>query len=278
MFAQRSSRFFLLIAMIPIFLCCACSDDTSPADPNVTPGPGNGDDPPARTPLLANHLSADELPLLTNAELDRVRLELSFYYGHTSHGSQIMAGLNLLAAQDVKYERPTFHEIGDDLGHTGDVTWAARTRTDLDANPGQWNVVMWSWCGGASDNTVEGINTYLQTMTDLESEYPDILFVYMTGHLDGTGEDGNLRARNNQIRQYCLDNNKILFDFANIESYDPDGTYYPDESDGCSWCSTWCSTHDCSFCNSGCAHSHCFNCYRKGMAFWTLMVDMLAVE
>jgi hypothetical protein len=48
----------------------------------------------------------------------------------------------------------------------------------------------------------------------------------MTGHLNGTGETGNVHIRNEQIRKYCKDNNKYLYDFNDIESYDPDGNYY----------------------------------------------------
>jgi len=106
----------------------------------------------------------------------------------------------------------------------------------------------------------------------LENDFPGVLFIYMTGHLDGTGPSGNLYQRNNQIRAYCSANDKILFDFADIESYDPDGTYYPDEGDACSWCTDWCAENDCEDCG-GCAHSHCFNCYQKGKAFWWMMAE-----
>jgi hypothetical protein len=95
----------------------------------------------------------------------------------------------------------------------------------------------------------------------------------MTGHLDGTGETGNLKIRNKQIRDYVAANNKILFDFADIESWDPGGSYYPNESDACNWCTAWCLTHTCPTCSS-CAHSHCFNCYNKGKAFWWLMARL----
>ena len=43
-----------------------------------------------------------------------------------------------------------------------------------------------------SDNTEAGIDTYLHTMSQLELEYPDVTFVNMTGHLDGTGVNGTL--------------------------------------------------------------------------------------
>jgi hypothetical protein len=132
---------------------------------------------------------------------------------------------------------------------------------------------MWSWCGGASDNTETGINIYLDSMSVLEMDYPSVTFVYMTGHLDGGGPEGNLYFCNNLIRDFCANNGKVLFDFADIESYDPDGTYYPYESDGCAWCSDWCAVHTCPGCGS-CAHSHCFNCYQKGKAFWWMMAKI----
>ncbi|MCX6835520.1 MAG: hypothetical protein NTW07_10375, partial [candidate division Zixibacteria bacterium] len=115
-----------------------------------------------------------------------------------------------------------------------------------------------------------GIDTYLYAMTDLEQDYSNITFVYMTGHLDGTGDAGNLNARNNQIRSYCIAHEKTLFDFADIETYDPDGTRYPSASDACEWCYDWCASHACPAC-ADCAHSHCFNCYQKGKAFWWMM-------
>jgi hypothetical protein len=114
-------------------------------------------------------------------------------------------------------------------------------------------------------------------------DYPHIVFMYMTGHLNGTGETGNLFARNNQIRDFCRANGKVLFDFADIESYDPDGNYFRDKraDDNCdyrldgasrNWADQWCAANpgQCPSCNS-CAHSRCLNCYQKGKAFWWLM-------
>lgn len=123
-----------------------------------------------------------------------------------------------------------------DLGNPTRVAWAAATRVYLDAHP-EVNVVMWSWCGQVSTASEADIATYLALMTDLETEYPQVMFVYMTGHLDGTGLAGNLHRRNEQIRVYCRSNGKILYDFADIETYDPDGTYYGDRfpTDGCNY-------------------------------------------
>ena len=99
------------------------------------------------------------------------------------------------------------------------------------------NVVIWSWCGQVSYCSDEVIEDYLQNMSQLEEDYPQVRFVYMTGHVDGSGLDGTLHRHNEMIRDYCIDNNKILYDFADIESYDPDGNYYGDRyvEDSCNY-------------------------------------------
>jgi hypothetical protein len=56
------------------------------------------------------------------------------------------------------------------------------------------NVVIWSWCGQVSSATEADITTYLGLMSGLESDFPSVTFVSMTGHLDGTGLGGSLKA------------------------------------------------------------------------------------
>jgi hypothetical protein len=208
---------------------------------------------------------------------EEVRSRFRIFYGHTSHGSQIISGLKMIEERHATlFQKPRFHEIGGDLGHRGDTGWAKTTRAFLARNPA-YNVVMWSWCAGGSDNSQKGINTYLQTMQKLEKKFPHVTFIYMTGHLDGSGRAGNrsngmpnLRKANAQIRAFCKKHNKVLFDFEDIESWDPNGKYYPDETDKCRWCTRWCVSNPCPPCDH-CAHSHCFNCFRKGKAFWWMM-------
>ncbi len=227
--------------------------------------------PATAAAIVADHTTVAKFAQIPQEYFDQIRANYRFFYGHTSHGSQILTGIGMLAYEyPLQCGSPSFFEYGDDLGAAGDITWVQPTRDFLNSNP-DYNVVMWSWCGGVSDNTEAGINSYLNAMEQLENEFPNVRFVYMTGHLDGTGAAGNLYARNNQIRQWCAANGKVLFDFADIESYDPDGAYYPDGSDACEWCYTWCATHTCTDCGGSCAHSHCFNCYQKAKAWWWIM-------
>lgn len=231
---------------------------------------GNPDDS-----YIAGHLASVAFDDIPEEYVEQVKSNFNIFYMHTSHGSQVVSGMNLLRnefslyAYNTDESSLTLTEYSDDLGHQGDTSWAPITRERLDQETSRFNVAVWSWCGGCSDNTEEGIDIYLDKVNELEQAYPNVTFIYMTGHLDGTGVDGNLYARNNQIRNYCEANSKILFDFADIESYDPDGNYYPDASDACEWCEDWCASHDCESCS--CAHSHCFNCYQKGKAFWWLL-------
>ncbi len=223
--------------------------------------------------IIADHHSPELFDQIPQSNFGQLRSSFDIFYGHTSHGGQIITGIGMLASEyGPELAAPTFHEISDDLGYANDISWVQPTRDWLDAHP-ETNVVMWSWCGGMSTNTEEGVSTYLNAMSQLEMDYPEVVFVYMTGHLDGTGVDGTLYLRNNQIREFCSSNDKVLFDFADIESYDPDGNLFPDESDACGWCTTWCETHECPTCGY-CAHSHCFNCYQKGKAFWWLLYQL----
>jgi hypothetical protein len=178
-----------------------------------------------------------------------------------------------------------------DLGNPDRIAWESATRNYLnDPANSDVNVVIWSWCGQVSSATEADINTYLNLMNGLENDFPDVNFVYMTGHLDGTGLNGNLHQRNEQIRNFCLINNKILYDFADIESYDPDGNYYLDKyaNDNCdydsdgngsldkNWAIDWQNSHvlnvdwyDCSA-----AHSQPLNGNLKAYGAWWLWANL----
>jgi len=107
----------------------------------------------------------------------------------------------------------------------------------------------------------------------------------MTGHTDGSGLEGNLHLRNEQIRNYCRTNNKILYDFADIESYDPDGDYFGDKyvTDSCNyddgeisgnWAEEWCEDNPEEWYDCTSAHSHPLNANLKAYAAWYLWVQL----
>ncbi|MFH1196690.1 MAG: T9SS type A sorting domain-containing protein [bacterium] len=257
-----------------------------------------------------NHINYTQIP---SAWITQAKNTLRIGYGHTSHGSQLVTGMDA-----IKENNPAFNftcssyglDVGtffndywgnaggaEDLGHNGYLGWRDATIAMLNLADNDRNVVMWSWCGGCSDNTAEGINIYLNAMNALEASYPSVKFIYMTGHLDGGGSSGNLNLRNQQIRNYCTSNNKTLFDFADIESYDPnstphymplyatdgcwydsngDGNPYDDENWATNWVSNNPSSHYSASANScgDCAHSEHLNCVQKGGAIWWLLARL----
>jgi hypothetical protein len=150
---------------------------------------------------------------------------------------------------------------------------AALNRTRAVADAGLFDFSMWFWCGQQSWNSIETVQKYLDALDTLEWEYPGMRFVYMTGHTDGGS--ATLTRNNQMVRDYVIANDKVLFDFADIESWDPDGNYYPMTDDSCPWCEGWCNTHpdECVF-SCSCAHSHKFNCLLKAKAFWWMMARL----
>jgi hypothetical protein len=187
--------------------------------------------------IIVDHTCTD-LAQVPGSWIDQAKGTLRIAYTHTSHGSQLVTGLEALKSLGSRYDYTAtdwgYHagvflndyclsDSAADLGSGGDLAWREATRTFLQQAGQDRNVVMWSWCGGVSDSNATDIEAYLAAMNGLEAQFPAVRFVYFTGHLDGSGAGGNLHQRNQQIRSYCRDNRKILFDFADIESYDPDG-------------------------------------------------------
>ncbi|MHB0875719.1 MAG: hypothetical protein ACYC5O_06720 [Anaerolineae bacterium] len=247
----------------------------------AVPGPVDGE------AIIIDHVNTD-LSQVPVSWIEAAKAQLRLSYGHTSHGSQPISGMSAIAALNPAYSFNTDGGLdaatlsladytpSGDLGNPDRTSWASRTRLYLGGAGSGRNVVVWSWCGQAATEDPADIETYLSLMSGLEQDYPDVVFVYMTGHLDGSGPTGALYARNNQIRQHVRSNGGVLFDFADIESYDPAGNYYPDESDACEWCDGWCAAHpeDCTDLPGSCAHSHPLNCQLKGQAFWWLLARL----
>jgi len=274
-------KIHLLTALIVILMFSACSK----AD----------EDSPDSNELIIDHHSVS-LSKIPSEWITAAKKDLHIAYQHTSHGSQLTDGMSGLVT--FKGSAYTWNNGGSggaldlhdyamsgDLGAPDRTSWATLTRTYLAANS-DVNVIIWSWCGEVSSATEADINTYLTLMNGLEGDFPSVKFVYMTGHLDGSGLSGNLHLRNEQIRNYCKTNKKILYDFADIESYNPDGAYFADKkaNDACAydkngdgsldgnWATEWQSTHTqgTEWYNCSSAHSQPLNANQKAYAAWWL--------
>ena len=228
-----------------------------------------------------------EAALIPTVWIQAAKQNIVWSYGSTSHGTQLVAGAEFLSDNE---NPPTYNFLqqwiippnqSDPLylrmGNNSSFAWNGSSFLDsvrnmLDTAP-QANAFMWSWCGEMSWLSEGDVQQYLDMMAQLESEYPAVRFVYMTGHTDRNADQTVLTRNNNLVRDFVLANNKVLYDFADIESWLPDGTIYPDTpSDDCPWCQSWCDNHPgyCPVPVISCAHSHSLNCYLKGQAFWWL--------
>ncbi|MFH1746867.1 MAG: hypothetical protein ABIG44_07450 [Planctomycetota bacterium] len=247
--------------------------------------------------IIIDH-NCTELSKIPTEWIETAKAEFRLSYGHTSHGSQLVTGMNLIKNPPGSLywwdhdgtlgglSMWDYYPSGD-LGNPDYYTWEVRTRAMLETPGNDRNCVLWSWCGQA-DTTPENMQIYLDLMSGLIADYQNVTFIYMTGHLNGTGEDGNLNQRNNQIRDHVLATGGILFDFADIESYDPDGNYFLDlnAEDDCdywvdgvrhNWADEWCAAHpDSELCaDCSCAHSRPLNCNLKGRAFWWMLARIV---
>lgn len=251
--------------------------------------------------------TATRIEQILPAEIERAKETLRIAYGHTSHGSQLVTGMEgideflngnglysfnedgsdgaLAFARDLgNYEMPYG---AADLGNPDFTAWASATTAYLAEHP-DTNVIIWSWCGQLSDASDESVNTYLSLMSGLEATHPDVRFVYMTGHTDGSGLEGQLHRNNETIRRYCITNDKWLYDFEDIESYDPDGLYFGDkhvndaceyDSDGngsldANWAIEWQDAHEGEWFDCSPDHTQPVNGNLKGFAAWRLWASL----
>lgn len=246
--------------------------------------------PPA---IVIDHTCTD-LGKIPDEWLARAR-SLTLHYAHTSHGSQINSGIEALQRADSRYKvairyggaaavLPTaegalriFDGNPPETYITPALYWesaAGLATTRAVAASGLFRFSMWSWCGEQSSNQPQRVQTYLETLRQLEASFSGMRFIYMTGHTDGGS--ATLTRNNDLVRDFVRANGMVLFDFADIESWDPAGNHYPRTTDACDWCEAWCAGHpaDCRNLTSDCAHSHPFNCKLKAAAFWWMMARL----
>jgi len=258
--------------------------------------------------IIIDHRHTDIIAVPTNW-IAVAKQNLHIAYGHTSHGSQVISGMGGLVSfangggKGLSVPNDFFdwnnggsggtldlhdYAMGGDVGYF--PQWVNNTTNYLD-NPANSdvNVVMWSWCGQVETKYNAGTltNDFLAPMSALEVKYPDVMFVYMTGHVD-TDEDTANKAANNLIRQYCSENGKVLYDFADIDRYDPDGTYFEFVNDTCdyydyigspiqgNWAREWEQSHveDVDWFDCSSAHSEALNANQKAYAAWALFARL----
>ena len=279
-----------------------------------------------------DHTSSD-LSQIPDEWITKAKQNLHIIYKHTSHGSQIITGMNALASypdfgskyawsdtsqgdaeslslDDIAFQSPNADlSQGDtDNNNDGYSDWANYTH-DLLVDPANYhvNVFLWSWCNISGHN----IPRYLDSMQWLigqfshggshaRAEEHPVQFVYITAHANGGGENDSSDLPNRQIRDYCSSHECILFDFADLENYDPEENYFLDKNlqddldydPANNWASEYLSNHSNSELYKltkgdglysgaeSCSHSNGpdndarLNCVLKGRAAWHLFARL----
>jgi hypothetical protein len=279
---------FIFIVLVLSTFSCTFSDNLAIAAP-------------ASEALIIDHTSVAAFDRIPKKFLDKAK-ESTLYYIHLSHGKQILTGLEALQQAYPAYRvaiqfssvpglpskqtPPALRIYHENLGQ--DSFWSTESGMNRTRNAARMNLFhafLFSWCGEMSTHNTDLVQQYLVNIDKLESEFKNIKFIYMTGHVDG---GSNTLERNNQkIRDYVRKHGKVLFDFADIESYDPTGKHYSSTgrvNGECTWCPDWCADHpsDCTDIPESCGHSSradgspymAYVCKLKAKAFWVMMARL----
>jgi hypothetical protein len=292
--------------------------------------------------FVVGHTHTD-LSLIPDEWITKAKELLHIAYNHTSHGSQLITGMNALetypdfgnkyawsdttagdsdslSLDDRGMPSPADLSQGDaDSDGDGIANWAETTYTYLDdSSHNHVNVIMWSWCNISGHD----IDRYLNSMEWLIEQFAEggsharaadhpVKFVFMTAHANGGGENDKSDTSNKQIRAHVAAHDRILFDFSDIENYDPDDNYFLDKrlndtlnydntppydsgSRSANWASDYLTRHDdgeldrlthgngvAGYSGAGsCAHSNDhsndsrLNCVLKGRGVWYLFARL----
>jgi len=239
--------------------------------------------------LVVDHTCTylNQIPMLW---IDSAQSVIKWHYATTSDGEQIRYGLDslelALPVYNVELGKKYLPYVLDALniffGNEGTTYiepqqyWSTTTGMNLTRavllhNP-RINVSSFSWCTQLSSATEAYVDAYLDSMTVLENEFPNVTFVYQTSNARSEGAAKNRSLRNKQIRDYCIANNKVLFDFEELDCswFNPatqeweyymillNGVYYP-------------ARHPQYSLSEVVAHTTWTNCKQKAKATWWMM-------
>ncbi|MHA1906579.1 MAG: hypothetical protein ACW98Y_04740 [Candidatus Thorarchaeota archaeon] len=240
--------------------------------------------------LIIDHtcIGLDTIP---DEWIDAAQTNVRIHYAHTSHGGQITTGLDRLESADSKYDHargsgtlPTedgaLCMLDGNPPHsyiTPDLYWESTegvgiTQDTLDNNP-TITVSLWSWCTQLNSYDATQVQDYLDTMTAFETANPDVTFVYMTCNAQADSGSGYNRWVNNEmIRDYCETNNKVLFDFADLDCWsNGDQNTYEYIEDSTTY--NIPIEHE-DFVGNEAGHTTYTSCEQKGRAFWWLVASL----
>ncbi|MEA1934765.1 MAG: hypothetical protein U9N60_10125, partial [Thermodesulfobacteriota bacterium] len=159
----------------------------------------------ARTkPLIVDHTCTD-ISQIPDDVIDTVQNIIKWHYSHTSHGGQLTTGLSRIESSDSKYNinrstssLPTEEgalcikdgmiPAGDTYNSPGDYfssdwlrPYYVQQLLDL-TDYAAINISAFCWCCQMNSYSEGTVESYLQAMSNLENDNPDITFIYFTGN------------------------------------------------------------------------------------------------
>lgn len=210
----------------------------SPTGPTTTTGTSTSSGVPGEYRVFDHrHTALDQVPASCISQLQSGNFV--FHYAHRSHGAQIIEGAQSIMTTDPTYgfdsewcEAPATTgvlPIWDGMTPaTGNYVqpeqyWASQAGMDevrgiLSQNP-ILKYTLWAWSYEISEQTEASVQQYLEALSTLEAEFPDVTFIYMTGTAEEELNAANRAERNQQIRDYCQANGKVLYDFEDLDAW-----------------------------------------------------------
>jgi len=239
--------------------------------------------------FVVDHNSVEQFENIPAEWILAAKDNIKLYYQHTSHGSQIIKGADRIKTNifRIAYAEESLPDISDALNiyedtHPRECNFWADTDTNipgLEKHP-EINVALWSWCCELNSSGTS-INRYFSGMQANELAYSNVIFIYMTGnaqswhghHTYKSDSEGYTRyLKNEEIRRFCRENNKILFDFADIDCWHNGEKAFSDYEGN-----IFQREHD-QYNLDQAGHTSYENCERKAKAFWYMMARLAGWE
>ena len=298
--ARKLGGLVLGVWVAVAMLSCTEKSDSEGADPGGTGGNtssqgtgGNrntGDPSGTADDTVFDHRTTDVSQIPADA-IAKAASSLHVAYWHTSHGSQVVSGMEALRDFEESAGRFAFSADGSsglhfdtsvgnydqacpDLSNCSDNSAMLEDTRRILADHPDINVVMWAWCSISGHD----VGKYLENMEALIAEFGSggtserasttpVEFIFMTGHSEGGNTEPREAAA--QIRAHCEANGRWLIDYYDIESHDIDGNGYAARSiadnlayDGGNWAVEYLARDDADSTlveltrlTSSCAHS-----------------------
>lgn len=225
--------------------------------------------------LTIDH-SCTDLSAIPPEWIDTVQEQIKLHYGHTSHGSQLTTGLSRIESDDATFDvamstssLPAVDALCIYHPSNDPSAYYSNTQAILDNNP-IINVSMFGWCCQATYSDWDNyLSDYLTNMQAFEAANPDVTFIYMTGNAQEDGEGGYNRYQfNEEIRTFCRENDKVLFDFADLDAW------YDGEQHTYNYDRIKVPLEHPHFNGNEAGHTTYESCEQKGRAVWWMLARL----